>query len=249
MPNRDIKESCRTSKNLAELSHGAERLFWRMTTYADDYGRMPADADIVRAACFPRLLERVSVKDVDKWLDEMRRVKLISCYNDSVGHHILFFLTWRAHQRTRAKHSKYDSPSSASICQHMTAYVAFRSEDTEVLPKTPNTTVTTEDTVLRAREGSVSAFEQFWNVYPKKIGKGAARKAWEHKHPQLEVVLAAVTAQIGFPEWQRDRGRFIPHPATWLNQERWCDQPHTGNGTRASLNENWKDQPTGEVKL
>ncbi len=145
MPNRDIKESCRTSKNLAELSHGAERMFWRMTTYADDYGRMPADADVIRAACFPRLLDRVSVSNVAKWLDELRRVKLISCYNDSTGHHLLFFLTWRLHQRVRAKHSKYDPPSDASRCQHMTAYVAFRSEDTEV---PPSTAVDTVDTAL-----------------------------------------------------------------------------------------------------
>ena len=24
-------------------------------------------------------------------------------------------------------------------------------------------------------------------------------------------------------QWQKDKGRFIPHPATWLNQERWQD--------------------------
>ena len=23
----------------------------------------------------------------------------------------------------------------------------------------------------------------------------------------------------------RDNGQFIPHPATWLNQERWDDEP------------------------
>jgi hypothetical protein len=26
-------------------------------------------------------------------------------------------------------------------------------------------------------------------------------------------------------EWTKDGGQFIPHPATWLNQKRWEDEP------------------------
>jgi hypothetical protein len=26
-------------------------------------------------------------------------------------------------------------------------------------------------------------------------------------------------------QWLREGGRFIPNPATWLNQERWGDEP------------------------
>ena len=140
MPNRDIKESCRTSKTLAQLSHGAERLFWRMTTYADDWGRMPADADVLRAACFPRQLERIPIHHVDKWLGELRRVGLIVCYRVPPDGHYLFFVTWRTHQRVRASKSKYPSPTSDGICPHMSADARIRSED----PVVTEDTVTTE---------------------------------------------------------------------------------------------------------
>ena len=30
--------------------------------------------------------------------------------------------------------------------------------------------------------------------------------------------------QIASDEWKRDGGRFIPHPATWLNGKRWEDE-------------------------
>jgi hypothetical protein len=29
-------------------------------------------------------------------------------------------------------------------------------------------------------------------------------------------------------QWVKDGGQFIPHPTTWLNNERWCDDD-TGN--------------------
>ena len=140
MPTRDIKESCRTSRTLAKISAGAERLFWRLTTYADDYGRMPADADVVRAACFPVMLDTVRQVQISGWLDELATVDLIRFYAGADGKRYAFFPTWAKHQRTRAKHSKYPAPTSAGTCQPMSADVAVvteETEDTEVPPKTP----------------------------------------------------------------------------------------------------------------
>src|SRR5687768_9681921 len=68
MPNRIIRESIRTSETLATLSDGAERLFLRMTTTADDFGRFEGDPKIVRAACFPMML--------DAWTLERTRATL-----------------------------------------------------------------------------------------------------------------------------------------------------------------------------
>lgn len=66
-------------------------------------------------------------------------------------------------------------------------------------------------------------FDRFWAAYPKRVGKDAARKAWRVKHPSLPVVLAALERQRAW--LQRDGGRYIPNPATWLNQGRWDDDP------------------------
>ena len=137
MPTRDIKESCRTSRTLAKISPHAERLFWRLTTYADDFGRMPADADVVRAACFAVMLDTVREGQVVQWLDELAAVDLIRFYQGEDGKRYAFFPTWSKHQRTRAKHSKYPVPTDASTCRQMSADVAVVTEEPEVVPKTP----------------------------------------------------------------------------------------------------------------
>lgn len=74
-------------------------------------------------------------------------------------------------------------------------------------------------------------FDRFWHTYPRRVGKGAARKAWEKLSPDqplVDAILAAVERDKATDQWQRENGRYIPHPATWLNQQRWEDEPDTG---------------------
>lgn len=67
-------------------------------------------------------------------------------------------------------------------------------------------------------------FDAFWKEFPKKVGKGAAEKAWQKLKPNLTVVLEAIEAHKQTDQWSKDNGQFIPHPATWLNQKRWEDE-------------------------
>jgi hypothetical protein len=68
---------------------------------------------------------------------------------------------------------------------------------------------------------------RFWEAYPRKVGKQDALRAWNKLAPDdalLAVMLAALERQKSWDEWTRDKGRYIPHPATWLNGRRWEDQ-------------------------
>ena len=70
-------------------------------------------------------------------------------------------------------------------------------------------------------------FERFWSVYPKKVGKGDARKSFLKIAPSgalLEKMLTAIVASSASYQWKKDKGQFIPNPATWLNQQRWEDE-------------------------
>ena len=70
-------------------------------------------------------------------------------------------------------------------------------------------------------------FAEFWKAYPRKVGKDAARKAFAKRKPDadmLVVMLAAISQQIAAPAWIKDGGRYIPYPATWLNDGRWLDE-------------------------
>ena len=64
-------------------------------------------------------------------------------------------------------------------------------------------------------------FEKFWALYPKKIARGAAKKAWAKVGIyDREAILRVLGNGYRFP---RDR-QFIPYPASWLNAERWLDE-------------------------
>jgi len=67
-------------------------------------------------------------------------------------------------------------------------------------------------------------FEMFWNVYPKKVGKGLALKTWTKYKPPITAILLALQWQIESKQWRKQDGDFIPNPTTYLNQERWTDE-------------------------
>ncbi len=88
----------------------------------------------------------------------------------------------------------------------------------DISPKPPATPGAERDTS--------ASFAAFWKHYPKKVGKDAAEKAFARKvKPQdVEAVMDALDKQRSSEQWTQDGGRFIPNPATWLNQGRWKDE-------------------------
>ena len=70
-------------------------------------------------------------------------------------------------------------------------------------------------------------FDRFWSVYPRKVGKENARKAFAKVNPDetlLNTMIEAVVKQSKCDQWIRDGGQYIPHPATWINGHRWEDE-------------------------
>jgi len=75
-----------------------------------------------------------------------------------------------------------------------------------------------------------SQFGEFWKHYPRKTDKGKAKTTWDKlcqskngKRPLWVEVRKAIHYQKQSERWQ-DR-QFIPHPTTWLNNQRWLDDP------------------------
>lgn len=74
----------------------------------------------------------------------------------------------------------------------------------------------------------------FWDAYPRKVGKGQARRAWA-KAIKTTDPAAVIAAAKRFADRRRGQDpQYTPHPATWLNGERWADQP-----AAAPIDEGW----------
>ena len=80
-----------------------------------------------------------------------------------------------------------------------------------------------EPTNRRTVNARASDFDFFWRIYPRKVGKLAAKRAFE-KALKGGAVAAELVAAVERARWPGDV-QFIPHPATWLNQGRWMDAP------------------------
>lgn len=80
-------------------------------------------------------------------------------------------------------------------------------------------------TTRRTTREQSDAFEAFWSLYPRHVAKDAARKKFEvvTRRTAPAVVMAGLRRWLSSADLSDPK--FIPHPATWLNQGRWEDEP------------------------
>ena len=69
----------------------------------------------------------------------------------------------------------------------------------------------------------INSFDDFWKVYPRHEAKATALKAWAKAVKKVPPHIIIDSAQALAESPYRPDVKFIPHGATWLNQERWND--------------------------
>lgn len=86
-------------------------------------------------------------------------------------------------------------------------------------------------------------FEKFYAVYPKKVDRATAERAWAKIEPQpdeamTEKIIQAVEASIKYDSRFRER-QFIPNPASWLNAKGYLnDYSQEGGNNYGGFNPN-----------
>lgn len=73
---------------------------------------------------------------------------------------------------------------------------------------------------LESDEGDDDLFRQFWQIYPRRVGKPAAEKKFNRLKKSEQM---AILDHLPKRQWPGDK-QYIPHPATFLNQRRWEDE-------------------------
>lgn len=127
------------------------------------------------------------------------------------------FHDWHAYQPTRAKVESERAKTKERVAKHRAKSDtdSFLDNPTRPDPSRPGYAVS---------NGVTDQFDEFWQHYPRKQGKGAARTAWTKALSKADAstIIAAAAAYRDDPN--REDG-FTAHAATWLNQERWDDDP------------------------
>lgn len=253
MPNRIIKQSAFESEKISALSDFEFRVWVGLITQADDAGRGDARPAIIKGRVFP-LRDRVTVKDIDNALSRLAAAGCVSLYKVG-GKPYYAFPNWAKHQRIYNTKTKTPGPEEADAgdgehCSplrqesHDCGYLPQTAADFRLNPNpnpNPNTNpnlnpennagACASEITENAVKAATRSFERFWEAYPKKVGKKAAGNAFMRVLVDTDTLIAAIEKQKRSEQWTKEGGRYIPNPATWLNQGRWEDElPAAKNG-------------------
>jgi hypothetical protein len=224
---RTIKPEFWTDGNIVRLSAFARLLYigiWNFTLC--DHGHVADDAFRLKLQILP-----MDDVDIDALLAELMSAGRIERVSDESGRTYL-------HVKRFPDHQKID-PRWKTRCPACAQKDSLALVETPAsLPELPET-AEASPTLPLGREGmgreskktsskpaaSKDAFDAFWRVYPRKVGKEAARKAYERAlklatPEQIMAGLDTLRMQVAGKDQQ-----FTPHASTWLAAGRWDDEP------------------------
>jgi len=221
---RTIKPEFHDDEKMATIPRDARLLYIAMWNFSDDYGVIKGHPTWIKNKVFP--YDDIKQATFNEWLMGLERLRCIIPF-DHNGEKFYFIRTFNEHQRVDKPSQTRNPDPPADILE------INRSLFAEDSTNTPRGLPVVREGKGIVREGNSNGsgararFEKFWESYPKKKSKAQAEKAFAKINPD-EQLLAAMIAKIGqartSDEWTREGGRYIPHPATWLNAKGWEDE-------------------------
>jgi len=110
MPTRILRDGILTSERVNDLGPLEEVFYRRLMSVVDDHGRYYGNPALIRAACFPLKLDKVSDSDIGKWLLVTEKAGLVRQYLATDGKRYLQLVDFG--QRIQAK-SKFPEPDNS----------------------------------------------------------------------------------------------------------------------------------------
>lgn len=142
------------------------------------------------------------------------------------------------HERGNYDHTQsyalvYENPGTTDVAEspHRTGEIAHSdvaespNQDVAIPPHLPIRSEEREETpepLAPLAESVDNSFEEFWNAYPRRVGKQAARRAFTRAihstDPDTIVAGARAYAASKLPDLQ-----YVPYPRSWLDAGCWDD--------------------------
>jgi hypothetical protein len=232
MPQRFLRPGITTSDRWNSVSFEAQSLYIRILTLVDDFGRYDARVAILHGQCFA-LRPEIKPQRTAGLRSELQQAGLIDVYTVD-GREYLEITQWQ--ERARSNASKFPGKSQVIDISTPAADGGEIPQNPASLVQRPSTIAIVPSTIVhrpaikRQRTARTplecAGFKEFWQAYPRKEAIADAEEAWT-KNGCIEFlpqILAAITAWRTSKAWTEDAGRWIPHPASWLNKRRWNDE-------------------------
>jgi hypothetical protein len=232
---RSIKPEFYRSEDIAALNRDERLVFIGLWSYVDDNGVGRDSERLVVADLFPFDDFAETLASVSRALQTLFTQGLITRYNVE-NRPYLYVNTWDKHQKIdRPNKARYPLPTcgNATIRETLatpsrvlrtdvaSGAVEQRNRGTEEQEELPSST----PSASKVSEPDPWIFTEFWENYPRKVGKEAARKSWRTaiRKASPDLILAAAVRYKNDPNLPPEN--FIPHPSTWLTAGRWLDGP------------------------
>jgi hypothetical protein len=225
-----------------KLAEFAQSLYPLLVAHSDDFGRQQGDAFTVQHQVHPTSPRRA--KDFEVALQALHDAQLITLY-DVDGRRYLEILQFDRHQAGLHKRTKSEFPeipgNSRLTELKRTELKRSEAKGTELKGTRSKPQIRSSRKMRASEEEGPPEFLEFWQLYPRKIKRAEALEAWTELAPSPELVskiMNSLNWQIHQPKWAEERGRYIPHPISWLNKRRWEDEPFN---PPPDLNPNYHD--------
>ena len=234
---RNIKPGIMANEDLAELGAIERLLFIYLWMLADKEGRLEDRPKRIKVEALP-----YDDVDADDALWKIARAGFIRRYQ--VGEQrIIQIVNFSKHQAPHVREKASELPEQNNECSeiepsHEKEVAEHNLGSAKASPRSPDSLI--PDSLIPdslqppcappARDDSTASddlFAKFYRLYPNKKGKANALKAWK-KLKLTDDLINQIFDGLGrycvSADWLKDGGRFIPHPATWLNGRRWEDE-------------------------
>ena len=215
MRNRILKKEFWCDEKVIELTPVERLLFLGMTNFSDDEGIQVYSSKGLKAKVFPA--DSISVSVIENGLTKMEELGLIEFGN---GRTLIRIKNWKLHQKiNRPYPSKFDfidENNDDSMNVHGMVYEHSR----------PNNKNNNKNKKKNNNKDNPD-FLVWYEFYPRKIGKPKALLKFESiiKDHSLEDIIEGTKRWSDYWKNSHTETKFIPHPTTFLSQERFMDTP------------------------
>jgi hypothetical protein len=219
---RALKPDFFKDEDLATLPYEARLLYQGLWCFADKEGRLEDRPKYLKAEIFP--YDNINIEKL---------LNLLCNPNIQDRSKKVFIRRYTVNERKYIDIPEFLKHQSPHHTEKESVFPSFNGELTVIgtLKKNDRRDAHISYPISKSLSESKSLlknkFEIFYKSYPKKKAKIEAEKAFSKLNPDdtlLNAMLSAIDKAKKSEDWMKDKGRYIPYPATWINAKRWLDE-------------------------